>query len=573
MGFPSILPFSKRKEGVQPDREDWGVNVDKGLFVGTGIEIVPEFGVKKEIQPVYIPWGDLSGHLVVYGTTRVGKTRLMVSMIRQCIFKGMNLLIVEPKGALGQETIAWVLEFLAEAGRLRDYRYISPMFPDISMKLNPLYGLSNEEAASLVSLLIPAKDDFYIKMGYTISFAVLIALEFLERVEDPAVVEKAIRQEFERFYSGEVNIIDEEQKIADPDLADRVTGDYFSKPLDQITPPFRSLVTFSDIAAYSTQEGLKVLLDMVQKTSSDQYPTENPTEIAKLEKLKANAILALNEQASKDQSYFGKVATSFNVTIQQLSSGDIGEVLSTVKINPLIDGFRNPDTGQVVVVQPFPMKYKEAADAFVQAFFAMFTTAFGDIGAAGRGLPRETALFIDEGGAVLYPGVEQLFNKAGGLGLRIMIFSQSFADYDAELGTEIARIVNDNTNTKIYYLMNDEVSRKQVAESFGKVYLPSANYMGSKLDMRVSTSETEKAIMTSAHVADLDRQEFLLQARIGKYLCVAPFQPDPGIWIEAPKTESEELFERFAKDFLPSVQKNRQKVYERYSDPDKEEEL
>jgi len=531
------------------------IDLDKGLYLGAGVDIEPNLREQNEVIPIFIDWSHLAGHLVVYGTTRVGKTRLMVSLIRQCVLNNKDIMVVEPKGSKGQETIAWILEFAEEADRLRDITYISPMFKNLSQSFNPIYGLSNEEIASLVSTLIPAKDDFYIVMGYTITFAILIGLEFIEKAEGKVAVSKSIEREFKRVYAGDSNIIDEENNLSDPDLAERVVEPKQSTSLEDINPPYRTLVTFADIATYSTQQGLNIILDTVNKITSEQYDTENKKEIDELNRLKIEAIRALSEQAEKDQSYFSKVASSFNITIQQLSTGDLGQILCSTKINPVMDGFKNQNHGQILIIQPYPLKYKKASDAFVRVFFAMFTAAFGDVGAAGRVFPREIFLFIDEGGSVLYPGIEHLFNKAGGLGLRIMIFSQSFADYEAELGKELTSIINDNTNTKIYMLMNDLGSREQVASSFGKVMLATAGYMGSKLDMRVSTGEGEKELLTSAHLSKMQKQEFLLQTNIGSYLCVAPSQPDPDFWVETPRTETELLYDNYASRFASEIEK------------------
>jgi len=548
------MKFFKKKEETEEELV-YDVDLDKGLYIGAGTDLVPRINEENPVVPLYIEWGDLAGHLAVYGTTRVGKTRLMVSLIRQCILKGHDIMVVEPKGSKGQETIAWIVQFAEEAGRLRDIKYISPMFKNLSISFNPLYGLSNEEIASLVSTLIPAKDDFYITMGYTITFAILIGLEFIEKAEGKEKVSESINREFRRISSGNANIINVVDNISNPDLGTRIMNPSQTKSLEEIDPPYRTLITFEDIATYSTQKGLNAILSLVNKITEDQYETELEQEKEDLNRLKREAIRALTEQAEKDQSYFSKVASSFNITIQQLSTGDLGSILCSTKINPVLDGYKNTNHGQIVIIQPYPLKYKKASDSFVRVFFAMFTAAFGDIGAAGRMFPREIMLFIDEGGSVLYPGVEALFNKAGGLGLRIMIFSQSFADYDAELGPEISKIVNDNTNTKIYMLMNDSTSRQQVADSFGKIMNTSAGYMGSKLDMRVSVGESEKELLTSAHLAQMKKQEFLLQGRLGSYLCVAPSQPDPDIWIETPRTETELLYDDFAASFSTTIEK------------------
>lgn len=528
----------------------------KGLYFGASVEISQERKRSIDVEPIFVAWGDLAGHTAVYGTTRVGKTRLMVSLIRQVVLYGWNILLVEPKGSVGQETIAWVLQFAEEANRLRDVKYISPMFPDLSFCFNPLYNLSNEEIASLVSTIIPAKDEFFAAIGYQITMAVLLGLEFLEKAEGKEQVSEIIRNEYVKVYSGNANIIDEVEGISDPDLATRVVLPGPSEKLADMDPPFRSTVTFADLATYSTLEGLEAILGHVEKVTEEQYNIEQ-SEIQKLKRLKSEAVRALSEQANKDKGFFSKVASSFNLILQQLSTGQLGEILCSTKINPVIDGFKNEKQGQILIIQPYPLIYKKASDAFVRVFFAMLTAFYGNIGASGRGAPRNIAMFVDEGGSVLYPGVEALFNKAGGLGLRIFIFTQSFADYDDQLGPEISKIVNDNTNIKAYMRMNDPDSRKQIADAFGKVMARSSTYAGSKLDMKISAGEKEMYLLLPNHIADMAKQEFLLQYGDKRFLCAAPVQLDPNYWIDMPQLASEDLYNSFAEEFSIEIKNTR----------------
>jgi hypothetical protein len=545
MGFFSKSEKEKESDSFEP-------KLERGLYFGGGVEITEDPNGGTTVIPIFVAWGDLAGHTAVYGTTRVGKTRLMVSLIRQVIIYGWDILLVEPKGSVGQETLAWMLQFAEEAGRLRDVKYISPMFPELSYCFNPLYNLSNEEIASLVSTIIPAKDEFFAAIGYSITMAVLLGLQFLEKAEGKEAVGEVIRQEYRRVYSGSANIIDEIEHISDPDLATRIVFPGPNEKLSDIDPPFRSTVTFADLATYSTQEGLNAILDHVNKVTEEQY-NGSQREKDDLKKLKSEAVRALTEQAEKDKGFFSKVASSFNLILQQLSTGQLGEILCSVKINPVADGFKNKTHGQILIIQPYPLIYKKASDAFVRVFFAMLTALYGNIGAAGREIPRKIAMFVDEGGSVLYPGVEALFNKAGGLGLRIFIFTQSFADYDNELGAEISAIVNDNTNIKLYMRMNDPDSRKQISESFGKALTKTSNYSGSKLDLKVSAGESERYLLLPTHIASMGKQEFLLQYGEGRYLCAAPVQDDPTYWVDMPILASEELYNMFAKEFAITI--------------------
>jgi len=542
------------------------IDIDKGLYIGAGVAMVSD---KEEdlvtVRGIYISWGDLAGHVSVYGTTRVGKTRLMVSIIRQCILRGMDILVVEPKGAVGskvdedgedagvgQETLAWIMQFAEEAGRLRDIRYISPKFSDFSLRFNPLYGLTNEEIASLVSTIIPAEDEFFVAMGRQITMAVLLGLDFLEQVEGEEVIQNIIDKEYKKVFAQGSNIVDYELGLSDPDLSDRIINPGNDMNLEITQPPYRSLVTFADLSTYATQEGVQAILQFVLKTNRESYNVTNKRKIADLEVKKTEAIKALTEMANKDKQYFSKVASSFNIVMQQMSTGDLGKILCTVKINPLIDRFYS-ERGQIIFIQPWPLIYKDASKAFVRIFFSVITSYLGNIGASGRSMKREIALFVDEGGAVLYAGVEDLFNKAGGLGLRIFIFTQSFADYSSGLGEEVAKIVNDNTNIKIYMRMNDQSSRVLVAESFSTIKKKVTKYMGSKLDMRVSSGMEDQELLSPAHIGDMQKQEFLLQYGEGRFYCVGPFQPDPNLLISMPEIHMEKAFVANSNKYQPKI--------------------
>jgi len=545
---------------------NFDIDIDRGLYIGAGVKLVSDNEEELiTVKGIYVKWSDLSGHVSVYGTTRVGKTRIMVSIIRQCILRGMDILIVEPKGAVGgkkdeegnnvgagQETLSWVVEFAEEAGRLRDIRYISPKFSELSVRFNPLYGLTNEEISSLVSTIIPAEDEFFVAMGEQITMCVLLGLEFLEKVEGDSNVNKVIEKEYERFYSSGANIVNEEFDISDPDLAERVINGGEDFDLKNIQPPYRSLITFADLSTYTTQEGVQTILHFVQKITTDLYNTKNPKEIADLNRMKFEAVKALTEMANKDKQYFSKVSSSFNIIMQKLSTGDLGKILCSVKINPLLDRFMS-NRGQIIFIQPWPLIYKDTSKAFVRIFFSFITSYLGNIGASGRELQREIAMFVDEGGAVLYSGVEDLFNKAGGLGLRIFIFTQSFADYGSVLGEDIAKIVNDNTNIKIYMRMNDQSSRELVASSFSTIKRASTQYMGSKIDMRISSKTEDVDILSPAHMGDMQKQEFLLQYGEGRYYCVAPFQRDPNILFRMPEIHMEKSVIENVKKYQPDI--------------------
>lgn len=535
MVFASSKNLSSEKLNAQTFKSE----LNEGLFMGFGKDLQNR---EDPVIPIYVPWKNLNGHLVVFGTTRVGKTRLMMSFINQMIELGMDLFIVDPKGSEGQEILAWILEYAETHGKLNSVKYISPMFVKYSLLFNPLYYLSNEEISSLIKDIIIADDEFYKNMGADTVYAICLALDYIEKTSPPERVKKEIQAEYDR-YNNEGEIVDEIQNIMNPDLATRVSDPVMPIHLDTAIPPLRSLVTFADLYSYSSSHGMEALKGYVESTNEELSDIEHTSE---LKALKSQALQNLEKMIKKPDDYFIKVGSSYETLISQLSSGRVGGILSTTKINPIIDMLYNKEQSNIFIIQPFPLVFKQASDAFVKIFFGMLTSLYGRVGATGRMLPRQIGLCVDEGGSVLYPGVEELFNKAGGLGLRIMIFTQAFSDFDAVVGEDISRIISDNTNIKVYLRMNDESSRERVSKSFGVLKQVQDSGGGTKRDVRTQVQRQEENILNDSHVSELPEQHFLFQHGPRKFLIKGPFVPDAKYFIEMPNLEAEISLNSFA---------------------------
>ena len=78
------------------------------------------------------------------------------------------------------------------------------------------------------------------------------------------------------------------------------------------------------------------------------------------------------------------------------------------------------------------------------------------------------SIYIDEASNIIYPGIEDLFNKAGGAGVWIQAFTQSQADMEAEIGAERAKKILDNTNTKIFMRVNDVSTAEYISDYSGE---------------------------------------------------------------------------------------------------------
>jgi len=71
---------------------------------------------------------DRSGHFGCFGTTRVGKTRLIENIVEQDIRKGYNVVVIDPKG--DTELFSKIVQVAAESGRLEEVMLLTPIYPD-----------------------------------------------------------------------------------------------------------------------------------------------------------------------------------------------------------------------------------------------------------------------------------------------------------------------------------------------------------------------------------------------------------------------------------------------------------
>ena len=118
---------------------------------------------------------DRSGHFGCFGTTRIGKTRLIENIVEQDIRKGYNVVVIDPKGDV--ELFSKMVQVAAESGRLAEIMLLTPIYPDCSIMLDPLaYYYMEDELVDHVISGIRAKEDYFIAIASEVSQAVVSGL-------------------------------------------------------------------------------------------------------------------------------------------------------------------------------------------------------------------------------------------------------------------------------------------------------------------------------------------------------------------------------------------------------------
>ena len=78
-------------------------------IVGEGYNLKDK---NKQFKDIIIPEENRTGHFWCFGTTRVGKTRIMENMIEQDIRKGYSVTVIDPKSDI--ELFSKIVQIAAE---------------------------------------------------------------------------------------------------------------------------------------------------------------------------------------------------------------------------------------------------------------------------------------------------------------------------------------------------------------------------------------------------------------------------------------------------------------------------
>ena len=129
-----------------------------------------------DIMNLRVPDSDRKGHSWCFGTTRVGKTRLLENIIEQDIRKGYSVVAIDPKGDI--ELFSKITQIAIATGRVEDLMLVTPIFPEFSAILDPLssYYMQEELVAHITAGVTVGKEPYFFSVAYEISLVLVQAL-------------------------------------------------------------------------------------------------------------------------------------------------------------------------------------------------------------------------------------------------------------------------------------------------------------------------------------------------------------------------------------------------------------
>lgn len=407
-------------------------------------------GIEPEEMEQWMDLGERVGHTLVLGTTRVGKTRLAETLITQDIRRGDIVIAFDPKG-----DVALLRRMYAEAkraGREKEFYFFHLGYPDISARYSPIGTYAQiTEVATRVANQLPGEGQSAAFKEFVWRFVNVIA-KTMEAL--------GIKPTYEALYRHATNI-------------DSLAQQYFELWLDRDHTGWRDELAqkgaSKEIAAQAQKTGrsilaLSILALIREKTWHDPIAD------------------ALGSVLTNDRSYFEKLVSSLYPLLEKLTTGQINELLSPDMSNPddrrpAFDWDKIISQGGIVYVGLDSLSNFEVASAVGNAMFADLTSTAGRLykfgagyGQSGKLGKRRLAIHGDEFNELIGDEFVPMLNKAGGAGYQVTVYTQTWSDVEAKIGSKAkADQIGGNLNTLIMLRVKNTATAEILTDQLPKV--------------------------------------------------------------------------------------------------------
>ncbi|MGH8584740.1 MAG: type IV conjugative transfer system coupling protein TraD [Gammaproteobacteria bacterium] len=410
-------------------------------------------GVEPEESAVYMPLADRVGHILVLGTTRVGKTRLGEVLITQDIHRGEVVIVFDPKG--DPELVKRVFTEAKRAGRERDFTFFHLGFPELSARYNAVGEFARiTEVATRIANQLPSEGNSAAFREFAWRFVNIIAraLVALGRRPDYHQIRQHITDieplfvEYARDYLRHHGPNEWANGVATLRLDER-----------QMATSFRG----------RGAEAIRLYHYVVEASIHEPV----------LDGLVSGAI-------KYDRTYFDKIVASVGPLMEKLTSGKVAELISPDYFDledprPLFDWLQAIRKRGIVYVGLDALSDPTVAAAVGNSMFADLTSVAGRLYKHGpsQGLPElptttppRIAVHADEFNELIGDEFVPLLNKAGGAGFQVTCYTQTWSDIEVRLESRAkANQVAGNLNTLIVLRVLDEATATLLTEKLPEV--------------------------------------------------------------------------------------------------------
>lgn len=428
-----------------------------GVDLG-GSPILHGVGVQEE-KPVKLRQSARSGHMLVMGTTRVGKTRLLELLCTQDIHAGHITIVIDPKGDADL-----MLRMQAEArraGREHSFYLFHLGYPEISARYNGIGNFARiTEVAGRATNALPSSGNSAAFKEFSWRFTNIVAQAqvALGRIPtyetllkdvtgiDPLFMDYA--QMVFRRHAAEGRFVDYQERL------ERIRKQVEAKK----APVPRSL-------ADRAPELVAMYLWIKESRLEDKV------------------LLGLAAAFSYERSFYEKIIASLGPFLEKLTSGAVGKLISPdyfdpTDTRPIFDWMTVFRQGGIVYAGLDALSDSVVSSAVGNSMLSDLVSVGGKLYKSGLDphnqdgklkLPNVCCHF-DEVNEIAGPEFVPMVNKLGGSGFKITAYTQSMFDIEAKVGDKAkAGQIMDNFNHLVMLRVRSVATANLLAEQVPQV--------------------------------------------------------------------------------------------------------
>jgi len=424
-----------------------------------GSSVLHSVGMLEGEEPVFYDLGERVGHMLVLGTTRVGKSRLAELLITQDIKRGDTVIVFDPKGDSALFKRCYVEA--KNAGRLDQFYAFHLGAPEISARYSPIANFSRvTEIATRIAGQLPGSGQSQAFKEFVWRYVnnIAKALTALGRRADYESI-KHYGENIEPLFIDYLEYSLNEQNYNKGAWKDDV------KTIERIlkNPEDKTYTKSKNIADRSNRA-----------VALYKYFTQN-----KIEDPVAHSLIKTFEY---ERGYLDKLVGSLLPLMEKLCTGSTSELLSPDYLDPDDKRpiFTWPEvirSGGIVYVGLSALVDQEVASAVGNSMFSDLTGYAGRIYQSGisQGLPFEAKkrpinIHADEFNEIVGNEFIPMLNKSGGSGFQVTAYTQTSSDVKTAFDdSQKAGQVFGNFNTVVMLRVRDLETAELLTKSLKQV--------------------------------------------------------------------------------------------------------
>lgn len=397
-----------------------------------------------EERDVFAELGERVGHMLVVGTTRVGKTRGLEILVTQDIHRGDVVIVIDPKGDAELMMRMWAEA--KRAGREDQFFMFHLGYPEISARYNGIGSFSRiTEVATRLTSPLPNSGNSAAFKEFAWRFSNVIAKAVVALGRKPSYVE------MQKHFTDIEPLFRQYGELA----LRRVNGETRLKQI------IAGIEGKKIPVARSLQDRAVELVAILEYMRT--YPVDDPV----LEGLAA--------AFKYERAFFDKIIASVGPLLDKLTTGKTAALLSPDYLDltdsrPIFEWMQVIRQKGIVYVGLDALSDAQVGSAVGNSMFADLVSVAGQIykvgidggrsdGSAGPG--PKINLHLDEFNELMGEEFIPMVNKAGGAGFQVTAYTQTLQDIEAKIGNaaKAQQVVGNFNSLVMLRVKNVETAR------------------------------------------------------------------------------------------------------------------